>query len=392
MKSSLRYGGDACATQTVDRIITVAAPRHEQAALFIRIYTIGKYCGLSRCRVCGFMMSSTYWEASMARTYTRVHRLFRLIGLVQSGRQLRVGDMARICEISPRMIYRDLNNLEAAGFPICFDREGDTYRMSGGIFMPPLELNYAEALALLALAEQVRGGRIPFTEPAARAIEKIRGQLPRALVEEIAPLDHHMAIDLARSGEADGAQNVYECVRRAIITKRKLQCRYEAVASKVGAEAQAALFELCPYVLWYCQRAWYVVGYHSGRKEVRRLKLARFAMCKATDKPYGIPDDFTLEKHLGLAWRMIRGEKRYEVAVRFDTDFAETVCDTRWHATQREEFHEDGSVTLRFTVDGLEEIVWWVMGYGGKCRVLEPAELARRVRAMHGEAAARYQK
>ena len=178
--------------------------------------------------------------------------------------------------------------------------------------------------------------------------------------------------------------------REAIVNKRKLRCRYEAVASQAGSGAALEEFDFCPYILWCCQRAWYAVGYHGGRKAVRRLKLARFAACKVTGKPYAIPDDFKLEDHLGLAWRMVRGKKRYEIAVKFEPDFAETVSDTRWHATQRVEFHEDGSVTLRFTVDGLEEIVWWVLGYGAKCKVLQPAELAQQVRQMHEAAAGRY--
>ena len=149
----------------------------------------------------------------MARTYTRVYRLLRLICLVQSGRQLRVRDMAQVCETSERMIYRDLQVLEAAGLPIRFDPVAGAYRSTSGVFMPPLELTHGEALALLALAEQVRGGRIPFTEPAIRAIEKIRGQMPRALADAIAPLDHHLAIDLARSADADGTQDVYDRAR-----------------------------------------------------------------------------------------------------------------------------------------------------------------------------------
>jgi predicted DNA-binding transcriptional regulator YafY len=36
-------------------------------------------------------------------------------------------------------------------------------------------------------------------------------------------------------------------------------------------------------------------------------------------------------------------------------------------------------VDLCFVVDGLEEIVWWTLSYGANCRVIEPAELRKRV-------------
>ena len=35
--------------------------------------------------------------------------------------------------------------------------------------------------------------------------------------------------------------------------------------------------------------------------------------------------------------------------------------------------HSDGRATLSFRVDGLDEIVWWVLGWSGK--VLAPEEL-----------------
>ena len=97
---------------------------------------------------------------------------------------------------------------------------------------------------------------------------------------------------------------------------------------------------------------------------------------------YAIPDDFTVESYLGNAWRMIRGKKRYEVELRFDAAFAETIADTHWHSTQQIDWHEDGSITFRCTVDGLDEIVWWILSMGPHCVVAKPKELAGRVKEL----------
>jgi hypothetical protein len=37
--------------------------------------------------------------------------------------------------------------------------------------------------------------------------------------------------------------------------------------------------------------------------------------------------------------------------------------------------HKDGTATLTFQVDGLEEILWWVLGRSGRVRVANPPEL-----------------
>jgi len=79
---------------------------------------------------------------------------------------------------------------------------------------------------------------------------------------------------------------------------------------------------------------------------------------------------------------MIRGTKTYDVELRFDAEFAETIADTRWHSTQEVDWNEDGSIGFRCRVDGLEEIVWWVLSMGPHCIVKQPTELARRVKEL----------
>ena len=87
---------------------------------------------------------------------------------------------------------------------------------------------------------------------------------------------------------------------------------------------------------------------------------------------------------------MIRGATRHEVVIDFDPTVAETVADTHWHPTQHTEEHPDGSLTYRCTVDGLDEIVWWVLGYGPHAVVREPRELVERVTDLARATAERY--
>ena len=139
-------------------------------------------------------------------------------------------------------------------------------------------------------------------------------------------------------------------------------------------------FEFEPYALYFAVRAWYAVGLHNERDGIRTLKLNRFTMVSPTERAFQIPDGFSLDGLLGNAWRMIRGEPDYEVELRFDPQFAETIADTLWHKTQRLEEHEDGSLTFRCTVAGLNEIVWWVLSMGPHCRVIAPEELREQVK------------
>ncbi len=178
-------------------------------------------------------------------------------------------------------------------------------------------------------------------------------------------------------------------MRTALARKLALRCEYEPVSNKEAANNHGA-FIFKPYTLFFNQRAWYAIGHHSKWDEVRCMKLNRFTSIRLIDHPYEIPRDFSLKSHLGNAWRMIRGGKTHLVELRFDPAFAETIADTHWHATQEIEWNEDESITFRCRVDGLDEIVWWILGMGPHCQVKKPKELAERVRTLAAQVVEQY--
>lgn len=322
----------------------------------------------------------------MAFKYSRVHRLLKLLTLIQS-RPYGPNALARECNCTTRTIFRDLTMLKEADIPVDHDPEAGGYRVRRDFFMPPVQLTLDESLALMALAQGVDGkAQIPFTSAAVKALAKIRGQLPEGIRQHLDELEGHVAIRLSHTGADGDCVDVYDRVRCAIANRRSLRCKYQSVAGLADAshdghakakEDEQFLFN--PYTLFFSQRAWYAVGYHAARRAVRSLKLTRFVQIENADKPYMIPDDFSLDAYLGNAWRMIRGKPSYDLKLYFDKEFADTVAETNWHKTQSIEWQDDGSILFRCTVDGLDEVTWWVLSMGPHCVVQEPKELAKRV-------------
>lgn len=320
--------------------------------------------------------------------YTRIHRLLRLITLVQGSRDLNARRLAELCQTSERNIYRDVQMLQGAGVPISFDDERSGYSIQRNFFLRPVELTLEEALAMLTLAEQVGVRRqIAHTADAGRAAEKLRAVLPGAIAEMAGELIPRTQIELAKRAN-DQAADVYATVRQAISTRRALKCEYESLNG--GSELDARPFRFDPYALYFGQRAWYAIGLHHAHKQVRTLKLCRFTRCTLTDKPYPIPDDFSLNGYFGQAWRMMPSGTTYDIQLHFDATMAEGVADTHWHDSQDVQWREDGTIDVHFRVDGLEEIIWWILSYGPHCRVIKPAKLAGRVKALHKAAAGQY--
>ena len=111
----------------------------------------------------------------------------------------------------------------------------------------------------------------------------------------------------------------------------------------------------------------------------RNLRVVRFRGLRLLDRAASIPADFDLRLHLGNAWDIFRGERAYDVEIRFAKEAAVQVTETRWHHTQKAKRHRDGSVTLSFRVDGLDEILWWLLPWTGFAEVIRPWELRERL-------------
>jgi predicted DNA-binding transcriptional regulator YafY len=90
-------------------------------------------------------------------------------------------------------------------------------------------------------------------------------------------------------------------------------------------------------------------------------------------------EKFDLREYFGYAWSLLREGRLYNVELRFSPKVAEEVAEIQWHETQTVSFEKDGSVILRFRVDGLNEITWWILSYGDQVEVLSPQILRRRI-------------
>lgn len=323
-------------------------------------------------------------ETESARKF---HRVLRLVTLIQGRRGWDVKRLAVELGVEERTVFRYLNDLETMGIPYSFEPESNGYRIRGDFFLPPIQLTPEEALALSVLCEEIgRKEQIAFTDAAWRALSKIEAQLPASVRDELSRMQGHVAVQTARAEPPDGHADVYARVREAISRREALECEYEAADGGGAGET----FEFEPYALFFGQRAWYAIGVHGGRGEVRNLRLSRFVRLAGTGRRYEIPETFSVEAHLGNAWRMMRSGPDVSVTVKFDAAFAPTVGETRWHRTQETEEHADGSLTFRCTVSGLDEIVWWALSMGPHCEVLEPPELREWVRDLAARTAALY--
>jgi predicted DNA-binding transcriptional regulator YafY len=325
---------------------------------------------------------------SRARNVSDLHRLLRIVTLLQSGRDFDHVSLGAALNVHQRTLFRDLRKIREVGIDITFNRKRGRFEIANHCLMQPLQLDGEEAMALAALCRDFAASeQIAFTRPAARALYKILAQLPEDLRRDVEETTRRTVIHTERGGsDADAYADVYEAVQYAILHRRVLECEYESARTR----EHAAEFIFEPYALFYSVRAWYAVGLHRGHGHVRSLKLSRFLRAHPGEGRFEMPHEFSLDAYLGNAWRMIKGDTQHQVELHFAPAIADTVAETNWHKTQETQLQDDGSLILRCTVDGLDEIVWWILSMGPSCRVVAPPQLVDRVRALAEEVAAMY--
>jgi proteasome accessory factor B len=71
--------------------------------------------------------------------------------------------------------------------------------------------------------------------------------------------------------------------------------------------------------------------------------------------------------------------KIYNVKLKFTPKVATNVTEVYWHSTQKVTHNSDGSAIMEFRVDGINEIFWWILGYGDQVQVLSPKVLREKI-------------
>ena len=299
-----------------------------------------------------------------------------MINLLQAGRGYNVEGLAGACDVSRRTIFRDLDLLRQSGVPLWFDDQKQHYSIPGAHYLPPTHFTPEEALALIVLCHDL-GDRLPCLGPAHAAAVKLENTLPPRLRQQLRLAADAIEIHPPPNNPLDGRTPIYERLVAAVSERKCVRICYNSLA-----ERKVILTRLEPYRLLFSQRSWYVIGRSSIHRATRTFNLGRILSLDSLEDGYRIPRGFSLARYFRNAWRLIpeRGPDE-EVVVRFGRLVADNVAEVAWHKTQRVVRNEDGTIDFHATVSGLNEISWWILGYGEQAEVLRPAKLRELVAA-----------
>ena len=307
-------------------------------------------------------------------------RQWRIIQtLISSKMGKSAAGLAEELECHPRTVYRDLEALQVAGFPIYNEMVEKKHLWSLLDTMKhqiPIPFNLTELMALYFSRDMLKIFKdTVFYDSLESLFKKIKATLPPESVKYMEQVEQILHVGMKPYKEYARFKEIINRVNEAAAAKQSVDIVYYTMRRKKETRRKVD-----PYRIWFFNATFYLIGHCHMRNEVRMFALDRIKMLHQTKEAFVVPEDFSLEEFMGPSFGVFQGEP-VMVKVWFDPGVAGYIREKIWHESQKIIQQDDGSIIFEAEVAGTEEIKFWVMSWGASALVLEPESLGDEIRA-----------
>lgn len=218
----------------------------------------------------------------------KLNRLLYLLNILDSG-EIQVQREARELDVTERTIQRDINDIDAGGFPIYKAAPG-VYKFIEGFSLKKMNLTEAEASLLLVMQDVISPLGKPFQDTLASLRQKVLN----------APEESPFYIKMP-------AGNKYEETKITRVLEKGIRTHTEVLMSLAADTSRKLTYELKPLKIMNYDGFWYLLGINAY-KQVRKFRLDRILDAVNTDKSFKPTKN--IQKILQESQNIWFGEKR----------------------------------------------------------------------------------
>lgn len=273
-----------------------------------------------------------------------------------------------------RTTYRDLEQLQAAGFALVNDAGRWLIEPKARVSVP----FQPEEVVALVIATQAIGAQGPFSTPLHGLRTKLLAAMSPTARAYCAQLSETSIATTLGRATVDAA--VVATAREAIEKEQLLAI----IHVKPGQPAQRRVVE--PYGTWLADGRAYLVARCIGKDHPQHFHFARITAAEVLDDTFERDPSFDLEEFAATGFGAFHGPV-HEVQIELQAGVAHLARENQYHSTQLVQELGGGRVLLRMRTAGLPRVATWVAGFGGKARAVAPAELVEMVRELSAGAA-----
>ena len=286
-----------------------------------------------------------------------------------------VDELAEECCVTRRTIYRDLDAIRDAGYPLISEPEAEgrtLYRFITGFKkLPPITFSLEELMTLYLCRGQLgflRG--TPFQDDLDNIFGRIHSSLPPRSVAHLERIAETASPKFQGERDYAAKKQLLKELRRALLYQYRLDLSY------TPARRDTETYRFDPYTLLFYEGALYLGGYAHNRKALRLFLIDRIEEVTVLGERFEVPEDFSAADLTGSAFGLI-DEKQQTIKVRFGEEIGHLIRERVWHPSQKLVEEEDGGLTLSLDASGEKEILAWLYSYLPHVEVLEPENLRK---------------
>lgn len=315
--------------------------------------------------------------------------LGKLLGLFREGHALTKEEAAQKLGLgSKRHVLRLINELREGGVGVkerWRDGEKEFHLPTSQLKLEgtPVSLTERQALALVVAAEAGRAALepTPLAEPLEEGSERLTSHLNRVS----GTYDLNRLREQWNFGREPASSTfdpeVFDTLVEALNRGRPARIEYDTARSSDAPRERT----ISPLVMAAPGGSWRCVAHCHYRDAPRDFTLSRIEdiSLKTSETAKEPPKDFDPDLYFRERFGALGGEPEV-VRLRVEPEATRYFEEKQYHTTQvieeTEEEREDGRIVVSYEVAGLKSIASWVRSWGPSVTVLDPPELADRIR------------
>ncbi len=299
----------------------------------------------------------------------RIVRLIHLLRMFQAAPGgLSTRQIADRLGVSQRSVQRDIGALEFE-LQVPFYRANGRWVVREEYWLRPIAFSLQEAIGLLMSARLMLRHADKADAHTAAAYEKLAAVLPEPLRQPLA----NAAFGLSTKPMNPTYSRVFGAIAMAWAERRQVDMRYQTAPDKTRR-----IWPLFLEPSWFGHSC-YLLAWDPTARAPRVFKIERILDARIRDEHFENPKGYSVDEQLKSAWGIWGSSDPVEVEMIFQPDVAARVRETIWHPSQVLDELPGGRLRMTLRIGHWLEVRHWVLGWGGSCEVIRPAELRRAI-------------
>lgn len=306
------------------------------------------------------------FDIMQPKNLKKLNRLLYLLNILDSG-EIQVQREARELDVTERTIQRDINDIDAGGFPIYKAAPG-VYKFIEGFSLKKMNLTEAEASLLLVMQDVISPLGKPFQNTLASLRQKVLN----------APEESPFYIKMP-------AGNKYEETKITRVLEKGIRTHTKVFMTLSADTSRPLNYDVNPLKIMNYDGFWYLLGINSY-KQVRKFRLDRILDAINTDKSFKPTKN--IQKILQESQNIWFGEKRdKKVTFWVPAEFAPYFEKKAYFPLQKIlKKQKNGDILAETSVSNYREIIPTVLSWLEHITLVEPEDFKVLIKDILGQA------